>query len=231
MVAWMKIVKSEAPGQFFVVGMDVAKDQRLNLTERGMLLTLLSLPPDWDFTVEGMTKILPDGRDRIRTAMNNLKRYGYVRQAQGRREDGSFDSGYMEIYHRSFDTIEFNEKPLSASPSSENPTSGKEPQVNNHISNNHKLNNYECVGTLEPSDYEKLCSLHEKALVDYQIERIKAHHYIGYMNFDRIDQMCKEYEARKTVSPPKKKNSFHNFHERDYPPGYWEELERKLLAN
>lgn len=33
MVAWMKIVKSEAPGQFFVVGMDVAKDQRLNLTE------------------------------------------------------------------------------------------------------------------------------------------------------------------------------------------------------
>lgn len=50
----MTIVKSDAPGQFFVVGMDVAKDQRLGLTERGMLLTLLSLPPDWDFTVEGI---------------------------------------------------------------------------------------------------------------------------------------------------------------------------------
>lgn len=227
----MKIVKSEAPRQFFTVGMDVAKDQRLSLTERGMMLTLLSLPPDWDFTVEGMTKILPDGRDRIRTAMNNLKKYGYIRQVQCRREDGSFDSGHMEIYHRSVGRTETNEKPPSVSPSSENPTSGKAIQVNNHISNNHKLNNYECVGTLEASDYEKLCSLHEKALVDYQIERIKAHHYIGFMNFDRIDQMCKEYEARKSVSPPKKKNSFHNFHERDYPPGYWEELERKLLAN
>ncbi|HCJ76599.1 MAG TPA: hypothetical protein DHV88_09490 [Roseburia sp.] len=201
------------------------------MTERGMLLTLLSLPPDWDFTVEGMIKILPDGRDRIRTAMNNLKKYGYVRQAQGRREDGSFDSGHMEIYHKPFDVFGGNDKPPSVLPSSENPTSGKEPQVNNHISNNHKLNNYECVGTLEASDYEKLCSLHEKALVDYQIERIKVHHYIGYMNFDRIDQMCKEYETRKSVSPPKKKNSFHNFQERDYPPGYWEELERKLLAN
>ena len=52
----MKIVKSESPGQFFIVGMDVAKDQRLSLTERGMLLTLLSLPPDWDFTVEGMAR-------------------------------------------------------------------------------------------------------------------------------------------------------------------------------
>ena len=55
----------------------------------------------------------------------------------------------------------------------------------------------------EASDYKKLCSLQGKSLVDYQIERIKVHHYIGYMNFDRIDQMCKEYEARKTVSPPK----------------------------
>lgn len=227
----MRIVKSDAPGQFFVVGMDVAKDQRLGLTERGMLLTLLSLPPDWNFTVEGMTKILPDGRDRIRTAMNNLKRYGYVRQAQGRREDGSFDSGYMEIYHKPFDVSRVNDKPPSVLPSSENPTSGKAIQVNNHISNNNKLNNYECVGTLEASDYKKLCSLHETALVDYQIERIKAHHYIGYMNFDRIDQMCKEYETRKSISPPKKKNSFHNFHEREYPPEYWEKLERKLLAN
>lgn len=225
----MKIVKSEAPGQFFVVGMDVAKDQRLGLTERGMLLTLLSLPPDWEFTVEGMTKILPDGRDRIRNAMNNLKKHGYVRQVQERREDGSFDSGYLEIYHRTFDASSGNEKPLSVSLSSENPKSGKPSQVNNYISNNN--NNYECVGALEPSDYEKLCSLHEKVLVDYQIERIKSHHYIGYMNFDRIDQMCKEYEARKPVSPPKKKNSFHNFKERDYSPGFFEELERKMLAN
>lgn len=104
-----------------------------------MLFTLLSLPPDWGFTVEGMTKILPDGRERIRTAMNNLKKYGYVRQAQGRREDGSFDSGYMEIYHKPFDVSGANDKPPSALPSSENPTSGKKPQVNNHISNNNKL--------------------------------------------------------------------------------------------
>jgi len=227
----MKIVKSEAPGQFFIVGMDVAKDQRLSLTERGMLLTLLSLPPDWDFTVEGMTKILPDGRDRIRTAMNNLKKYGYVKQIQRRRENGAFESGSIEVYHKSILLPESKAKPSSASLSSENPTSGKPSQVNNHISNNHKLNNYECVGTLKPSDYEKLCSLHEKSLVDYQIERIREHHYIGYMNFDRIDQMCKEYKARRPVDPPKKKDSFHNFHERDYPPGYWEELERKLLAN
>ncbi len=169
----MKIVKSEAPGQFFVVGMDVAKDQKLSLTERGMLLTLLSLPPDWDFTVEGVSKILPDGRDRIRTAMNNLKKYGYVMQVQGRREDGAFDSGHMEIYHKPFDVSGVDDKPPSVLPSSENPTSGKAIQVNNHISNNHKLNNYECVGTLEPSDYEKLCSCMRRFLLIIRLSESK----------------------------------------------------------
>ena len=65
--------------------------------------------------------------------------------------------------------------------------------------------------------------------MDYQIERIKANHYIGYMNFDRIDLMCREYESRKVVAPPKKKDSFHNFEERKHPPGYFEDLELKLL--
>ena len=48
----MAIIKTDVTGQYFVVGMDVARDQRLGLTERGMLLTLLSLPPDWDFSIE-----------------------------------------------------------------------------------------------------------------------------------------------------------------------------------
>lgn len=176
----MKIVKSEVHGQFFVVGMDVAKDKRLTLTERGMLMTLLSLPPDWDFTVEGMTKILPDGRDRIRTAMNNLKKYGYVRQAQGRKGDGSFDGGHIEIYHRPLSEAGIHENSQSHSPSSENPTSvnptsDKATQSNNHKSKNNKFNNYEY--------------------------------------------------------PEKKKNSFHNFHQRKYTPELYEALEKRFLAN
>lgn len=45
----MAITKADVTGQYFVVGMDIARDRRLSLSERGMMLTLLSLPPEWRF--------------------------------------------------------------------------------------------------------------------------------------------------------------------------------------
>lgn len=225
----MAIIKTDVTGQYFVVGMDVARDRRLGLTERGMLLTLLSLPPDWDFSIEGMVSILPDGKSRVRNAFNRLQDLGYVKRNQVRKEDGSYGKGLIEVYHKPIILPTNSDLPVEDNPQSKNPTTDYEPQVNNKISNNHKSIIDKGVGTLPQEDYERLCSLHDKAVVDYQIERIKTNHYIGYMNFDRIDLMCREYESRKAVAPPKKKDSFHNFEERKHPPGYFEDLELKLL--
>ena len=225
----MAIIKTDVTGQYFVVGMDVARDQRLGLTERGMLLTLLSLPPDWDFSIEGMVSILPDGKSRVRNAFNSLQDLGYVKRNQVRKEDGSYGKGLIEVYHKPIILPMKSDLPVVDNPQSENPTTDSKPQVNKQISNNHKSIIDKGVGTLPQEDYERLCSLHDKAVVDYQIERIKTNHYIGYMNFDRIDLMCREYESRKAVAPPKKKDAFHNFEERKHPPGYFEDLELKLL--
>ena len=96
----MAIIKTDVTGQYFVVGMDVARDRRLGLTERGMLLTLLSLPPDWDFSIEGMVSILPDGKSRVRNAFNRLQDLGYVKRNQVRKEDGSYGKGLIEVYHK-----------------------------------------------------------------------------------------------------------------------------------
>lgn len=225
----MAITKANVTGQYFVVGMDIARDQRLGLSERGMMLTLLSLPPEWRFTVEGMVAILPDGRSRVRSSFNKLEELGYVKRSQERKEDGSYDGGLIEIYQKSIFLPATVDLPIADNPSSDFSTTDKKLQVNNQISNNHKSTMDLSVGTLPPADYERLCSLHDKGLVDFQIERIKANHYLGYMNFEKIDLMCKERENRKPISPPKKKDSFHNFEERNYSEEQWDELERKLL--
>lgn len=227
----MALIKSDVTGQYFIVGMDVAKDQRLGLTERGMMLTLLSLPPDWDFTIEGMTRILPDGRGRIRSSIKKLEDMGYLKRNQSRKEDGVFGKCHIEVYQKAILTSTGDDNPMSDTPPSHNPTTDNLPQVNNHISNNKKYISNKGVGTLVQNDYERLISLHDKAVVDYQIGRIKANHYVGYMNFDMIDLMCREYEARRQVGPPVEKSTFLDFEQMDYPPGYFEELERKLVQN
>ena len=68
----MAIVKSDPKGQYFTVGMDIAIDQNMNLAERGMMLTLLSLPPEWRYSNEGMVHILPDGKQKVCNVMKSL---------------------------------------------------------------------------------------------------------------------------------------------------------------
>ena len=54
------------------------RDMRLGVTERGLLLTMLSLPDNWNFSIKGLSRILPDGCAKIGTALHNLEAAGYL---------------------------------------------------------------------------------------------------------------------------------------------------------
>ena len=74
----MAILKNKTQGNYTIVSQNIMKDKNLSLTERGMLLTLLSLPDNWHLTVRGLCLILPDGRDKIAKTLNSLIDKGYV---------------------------------------------------------------------------------------------------------------------------------------------------------
>ena len=54
------------------------RDQNLGGMERGVLLTMLSLPDNWNFSIRGLTCILPDGYTKISTALKKLEKAGYL---------------------------------------------------------------------------------------------------------------------------------------------------------
>lgn len=47
----MPVLKNKTQGNYVNVYKGIVMDRSLNLKDRGMLLTLLSLPDNWDFTV------------------------------------------------------------------------------------------------------------------------------------------------------------------------------------
>ena len=78
-------------GNYTVVPASITHDRELNLKSRGMLLTLLSLPDNWDFSERGLVKIFDnEGRDSIHTTLKNLEELGYLKRVQGRGVDGVF---------------------------------------------------------------------------------------------------------------------------------------------
>ena len=59
-----------------MVSNGILKDKELPLKERGLLVTLLGLPDNWDFSINGLAAILPDGRDKIKTGLRKLEKMG-----------------------------------------------------------------------------------------------------------------------------------------------------------
>lgn len=65
----MAIIKQEVTENFFILSNMIMMDGSLAINERGLLVTLYSLPKTWDFSIRGMTKILPNGERAITTAL------------------------------------------------------------------------------------------------------------------------------------------------------------------
>lgn len=74
----MPKLKKKVAANFTVIHNQMIRDYNLGATERGVLLTMLSLPEDWNFSIKGLSKILPDGVTKISTALKNLEKYKYL---------------------------------------------------------------------------------------------------------------------------------------------------------
>lgn len=118
-------VKSDG---YSVIDNTIAKDKRVSLKSRGLWLTIMSLPPDWDFSIRGLATILPNGRDSIYNCLDELCQFGYCVKKQVRSK-GQF-KGYTYTFTERPTGSPFPEKPDTEKPDTENP-----PQSNTHLSN------------------------------------------------------------------------------------------------
>ena len=91
----------------------------LSLKAKGLLSQMLSLPEDWDYTLQGLAQINKESIDAIREAVRELERAGYIKRSRERDERGCLRGTVYTIY----------EQP-HAEPTPEEPTQEK-PALNN----------------------------------------------------------------------------------------------------
>ena len=58
---------------------DIIMDKRLSLAARGFFTAVLSLPDDWDFSVNGMARLVGVNKDTALRYIRELEELGYVR--------------------------------------------------------------------------------------------------------------------------------------------------------
>lgn len=80
----MAKLKKEIKSDFTVIHNGFTRDQSLGINARGILITMLSLPEynsdgePWNFSIKGLASILPDGKLKVQTALNELEKHGYL---------------------------------------------------------------------------------------------------------------------------------------------------------
>ena len=74
------------------------RDSRLSLKAKGLLSMMLSLPKNWDYSINGLTVISGEGRDSIKTILNELKKAEYIKIDKLRNELGHWMYKYSVYY-------------------------------------------------------------------------------------------------------------------------------------
>lgn len=118
---------------FTVVDKAITMDRSLSLRERGMMLTLLSLPPVWKFNAKGIAAILPDGKDAVNSSLNILESKNYIIREQTRNK-GAFSETKLILNpnpNAPCRVIPSSENPLTVNPDTVKPMTENPTLINN----------------------------------------------------------------------------------------------------
>ena len=115
----MSVFRVEKAKGYTVMSNHHLRNHALSLKAKGLLSQMLSLPEDWDYTLQGLAQINKESIDAIREAVRELERAGYIKRSRERDERGCLRGTVYTIY----------EQP-HAEPTPEEPTQEK-PALNN----------------------------------------------------------------------------------------------------
>lgn len=134
----MDVIKvSKTEGNFVMMYNGVFREKDLSLRAKGMLATIMSLPPSWDFSIKGLSCILKEGRDAIYSTINELIEKSYCVRYEIK-DNGKIKGTEYHFCEKSGDLGTFQpypEKPYTESPDTENPT-----QYNIQVNKSEKSN-------------------------------------------------------------------------------------------
>lgn len=78
------------------------RDKNLSLKSKGLLSVVLSLPDDWDYSIDGLCHICGDGETSVKSALKELSNYGYLTVTK--LYPGETQSGRIEYMYDFYET-------------------------------------------------------------------------------------------------------------------------------
>jgi len=91
----MSVFKIEKNKNYTIMSNYHLRDKNLSYKAKGLLSFMLSLPEDWDYSLNGLCKISKESRDGIRSILKELQDYHYLKIEKVRGNKGYFEYNYL----------------------------------------------------------------------------------------------------------------------------------------
>lgn len=131
----MAVYRIQKETNYVVMCKTSLQDNRLSWKAKGLHAYMLSMPDDWRFYDEELQNHARDGKDALKSAIKELKNFGYMKRVRKQNEKGKFDWETI-VYEKPYMDNPYMEKPLVDNPSMENPQ-----LLNNKELSNKELSN------------------------------------------------------------------------------------------
>ena len=112
----MSVFRVEKTKGYTVMSNHHLRNHALSLKAKGLLSQMLSLPEDWDYTLQGLAQINKESIDAIREAVRELERAGYIKRSRERDKRGCLRGTVYTIYEQP------HAEPTPEEPTQEKPT-------------------------------------------------------------------------------------------------------------
>ena len=139
----MSVFRVERTHDYTVMSNHHLKNRALSLKAKGLLSLMLSLPDDWDYTLQGLAHISLEKVDAIRKAITELENEGYITRTRERDEQGRLRGTEYIIREQPISEKPTLEKPTLDKPTQAKPTLENPTQLNKNIYNKNKSSMYE----------------------------------------------------------------------------------------
>ena len=130
---------------FMAIHNNIFKDKTISLKAKGLLAFMMSLPPDWDYSLAGLAACNKDGLVSVRSALQELEDNFYVKLTKVRNEKGQivdmqYDVSDEPVFGNRIEEKPFLENPKADNPKTEKPLSENRTQLNTKELNTKELN-------------------------------------------------------------------------------------------
>lgn len=140
----MAVFKIEKNRNYTIMSNHHLRDKKLSYKAKGLLSFMLSLPEDWDYSINGLVKVSKEGKKAIRAMLEELEENHYLIRQRIQLKNGQFDYEYY-IY----------EMPYNQKGNTDDGNTEEDTQINTNIININKQKDKEDKPKTSFFDVEK----------------------------------------------------------------------------